>query len=175
MRRFGKFLRGQSGYGLVELMITMSVFVLLVLAAGTMFDRSGESLDWNFHRVALQEELRRTIATMTREIRESSPSSPNPITTGPNTITFQIPTNVAGNTVTGWTSISYGLGPNNTVSRTANGQVTIIGSSVQGLRFTYPFNSTSPRTVQIQITGVRTTLKRNMTTIVTGQVVLRNP
>lgn len=168
---------GKRGFTLVEIMVALALSSILILVASRIFQSSQESLDWNYHALCLQKELRRTLLTLSQELRESSPSSPTPITTGSNTITFEIPAAVSGNAITGWTQITYTLSPNNTVTRTVNGQTTFIGNNVTALNFLYPFNSvTAPRTVQIQITGSRTTtLKRNITWTITGQVVLRNP
>ena len=157
------------------MMVTLTVFSVLLFAAAGAFDTSQNSLNWNYHGLTLQKELRKTLSTMTQEMRESSPSSPTPISIGLNSINFEIPSSVSGNTVAGWTQITYAMGPNNTVTRTANNQSTTMGSDIQALNFIYPVNSvTAPRTVQIQITGSRTTLKRTITRTVTGQVVLRN-
>ena len=168
-------MRNEKGSTLLEMMVTLTVFSVLLFAAAGAFDASQESLDWNYRALSLQKELRKILLTMTQEMRESSPSSPNPITTGPNSITFQIPSSVSGNLVTGWTQITYGLGLNNMVTRAVNGQTTTLGNNVQALNFVYPVDPvTAPRTVQIQITGSQTTLKRTMTRTITGQVVLRN-
>lgn len=163
------------GYSLFETLVSVFIFSLLALAMAGIFNASQESIDWNYQELALQKELRRTLAAMTQEIRESSPSSPVPITIGTNTLSFQIPSSISANLVTGWTLVSYGLGSNATATRTANGQTTTLGSDIQALNFIYPVNAqTSPRTVQIQITGSRNTLKRNITLTLTGQVTLRN-
>lgn len=166
----------RRGFTLVEIMVALALFSILILVASRIFQNSQESLDWNYHTLSLQKELRRTLSTMSQELRESSPSSPTPITTGSNTITFEIPATVSGNAITGWTQITYALSSNNTVTRTANGQTTSIGNNVTALNFLYPVNAvTAPRTMQIQITANQTTLKRNITRTITGQVVLRNP
>ena len=168
--------RTSRGATLVEMMLTLTLFSTLAFAAAGTFNSSQESLDWNYHALSLQKELRKALFTMTQELRESSPSSPNPISMSTTQISFQIPSGVAGNTVTSWTPIIYSLGPNNTVTRNVNGQVTTIGNNIQTLNFIYPVDAlTAPRTVQIQITGSSTTLKRTITRTVTGQVVLRNP
>ena len=164
-----------QGFSTAEMMVSLAVFVLLTVAAGGVFDTSQDSLNWNYQQLTLQNELRKILLSMSQEIKESSPNSPSPIITGANTITFQIPTSVSANQVTGWRQITYGLATDNTVTRTVNGQTNIIGNSVQALNFTYPVNAaTAPRTVQIQIVGNRVTLKRNITATVTGQVNLRN-
>lgn len=164
------------GFSLIEVIGVLFAFSVLLMAAAGIFNRSQESLDWNFHRSILQQELRRVLWTMTQEIREASPSGPVPITTGPNSITFEIPTAVSGSQVSQWKQISYGLASDSTVTRTSNGQTAVIGNSVQSLNFIYPLDVvTGPRTVQIQITGTRATLKRNITVALTGQVTLRNP
>lgn len=166
-----------EGYSLVEMMVTLAVFSLLLITAWQVFDASQESMNWNYHQLNLQKEMRRILDTMSKEIRESSPSSPTPISIGANTITFQIPATVsATGAVTAWTPVTYGLGADNTVVRTTGTQTNAIGGGgITGLNFVYPVAG-MPRTVQIQITGTATTLKlRNITTTATGQVVLRNP
>ncbi len=166
----------KRGFTLIEMMVALFIFSIVLLAATGVFNHSQESFDWNFHRFILQSELRKILLTMSQEIRESSPSAPAPLTTGPNQITFQIPTAVSGSQVTQWEQINYSLAPDGTVVRASGGQNSIIGNSVQSLNFTYPVNPLiSPRTVQIQITGTRNTLKRNVTATLTGQVTLRNP
>ena len=166
----------RKGATLAEMLVTLTLFSALAFAAAGTFNSSQESLDWNYHALSLQKELRKTLVTMTQELRESSPSSPNPISVTSNSMTFQIPSSVAGNIVTGWTQINYALAANNAVTRTVGGQTTSLGNDVQALSFVYPVDVvTAPRTVQIQITGSRTTLKRTITRTVTGQVVLRNP
>ena len=166
----------RKGITLAEMMVALTIFSALAFAAAATFNSSQDSLDWNYQALSLQKELRKTLFTMTQEIRESSPSSPNPIAVTSNSMIFQIPSSVAGNIVTGWTQINYALAANNTVTRTVGGQTTSLGNDVQALSFVYPVDAvTAPRTVQIQITGSRTTLKRTITRTVTGQVVLRNP
>ena len=165
----------RKGYGLLEMMVTLSLFSLLTIAVAGVFDTSQESLNWNYHELELQKGLRNTLAVMSQEIKEASPSSPTPITISPNRIVFEIPSAVSGNTVTGWTQIRYDLNGNGQVLRTVGTQTTSLGNDVQALSFAYPLNAVSaPRTVQIRITGSRTTLKRNITVTVTGEVTLRN-
>lgn len=165
----------EKGTSLVEMMVTLVLFSALAFAAASAFNSSQDSLDWNYQALSLQKELRRTLSTMTQEIRESSPSSPAPISISANSLSFQIPDSISGNIVTSWTPIIYALGANNSVLRTAKGQTTTLGNNVQTLNFTYPVDAvTAPRTVQVQITGSKTTLKRTITRTVTGQVVLRN-
>lgn len=165
-----------KGYTALEMALTLTMFSVLTIIAGGVFDSSQESLNWNYHQLTLQKELRRTLAVMVQEIRESSPSSPTPITTGANTITFETPLAISGNFITAWTRVTYSLGADTTVLRTINGQNPAkIGSSINSINFVYPLNAvTAPRTVQIRITGQRTTLKRIVTAEVTGQVILRN-
>lgn len=169
-------MKRKSGYTLLEMMVTLVVFSLLALAAASVFNQSQDSLDWNYQALTLDKELRRALFTMAREIRESSPSSPTPLTATSNSLAFEIPASVSGNTVTNWTQITYTLGAGNTVTRTSSGQTTPMGNNVTALNFTYPADPvTQPRTVQIQMTGARAALKRTVTRTVTGQVVLRNP
>lgn len=167
----------EYGFSLVEMMVSFAVFVLLILAAASTFNSSQKLMNWNQYGISVQEELRRVLNTMSREMRESSPSSPTPITIGTDAITFEIPLTVSQNVVTAWTQISYGLNPDNTVTRTVNGETTIIGNSVTNLNFTYN-PQVSPRTVRIEITGNKaagsTTLDRDITMTLTGEVTLRN-
>lgn len=164
-----------TGFSLTEMLFALFVFLILMAAAGTVFDSSQDSLNWNYHQLTLQKDLRRILDTMMREIRESSPSSPNPITVGANTITFEVPSTVSGTGITSWKRITYGLGTDSTVVRTINGQSTPIGSGVTTLNFIYPLDvSTAPRTVQIQVTGQQTTLKKVISSSLKSQVVLRN-
>ena len=166
----------RKGTTLTEMMVTLTLFSVLTFAAMGAFNSSQDSLDWNYQALSLQKELRKTLLTMTQEIRESSPSSPAPISISDNQILFQIPSGVSGNIITGWIPIVYALGANNTATRTVNGQTTIIGNNIQALNFVYPVDAvTAPRTVQIQIVGSKTTLKRTINRTVIGQVVLRNP
>lgn len=166
----------KKGFSLIELMVVFAVFSMLLLVGSGVFLSARDVSDWNYHSITLQKEMRRTLTTMSEEIRESSPSSPNPILITTNNITFEIPASVSQNHVTSWTQISYALGVDGVVNRTANGQTQPIGNSVQSLNFTYPLDpQTAPRTVQIRITGSRNTLKTTLTTTVTGQVTLRNP
>lgn len=175
MRRIMKCPAHKNGFSLVEMMVVLAIFSVVLLAGAGMFQAAQDFSDWNYHSTTLQKELRRALSTMSEEIRESSPSSPSPITIGTNTISFEIPLAISQNQVTSWTQIQYTLGTDGVVTRTVNGQTTPIGNSVQTMNFIYPLNPVaSPRTVQIQITGFRTTLKRTVTAMVTGQVTLRN-
>ncbi len=164
------------GYSLLELMVTVSAFSLLTIAAAGVFDSAQEALNWNYHELTLQSDLRKTLDIMSEELRESSPSSPIPLTVNSNSISFEIPATVQGGVITGWTSVSYGLGPDSTVLRTVNGQAAAIGHSVSALDFIYPVDPvTAPRTVQVRITGQRATLKRTLTHSAVTQIILRNP
>jgi prepilin-type N-terminal cleavage/methylation domain-containing protein len=176
MKKNRRAVRNLEGFSLAEMVVTLFILSTLAAAGTAVFTSSQESLDTNYHRLILQQELRKILWTMSQEIRESSPSSPTPITTGTNSITFEIPNAVSGNQVTQWTQVHYGLAPDTTVTRTSNGQTTVMGNSVQSLNFVYPLDAgTAPRSVQIQITGSRNTLKRNLSVTLTGQVTLRNP
>ncbi|MBI4550595.1 MAG: prepilin-type N-terminal cleavage/methylation domain-containing protein [Candidatus Omnitrophica bacterium] len=167
--------RGRTGYSLVEMMITLTVFSLLTVCAAGVFDASQESLNWAYHSLTLQKELRRVLNVLTQEIRESSASSPNPIVVSANRLDFEIPSAIVGNNVTAWTTVSYTLGADTTVLRTANGLNEIIGSSINGLNFVYPVNAaTAPRTLRVTVQGQRQTLKRNITESASAEVVLRN-
>lgn len=163
----------EQGTAIIEMTVVLVILSILTMAAGGVFSASQDSLDWHYHALALQKELRRTLSTMSQEIREASPSSPIPITTGTNTITFQIPSSVAANVVTSWKQITYTLSGTNAI-RTIDSSTNTIGSSVQSMTFTYPASASLPRTVQIQITGRRDTLKRSVTVTLTNQVMLRN-
>lgn len=172
----------RKGYTVTELMVSMGLLVLVGATAAGVFNTSQDLLNWNYHALALQKELRRTLDQMSREIRESSPSSPNGIspatvTPGRNQFSFQVPASISGNQVTAWDRIDYALTPDNRVTRTVNNGTTApIGSDVQSMTFVYPLDPlTAPRTVQIQINGTRTTLKRTVAVTLTGQATLRNP
>lgn len=156
------------------MMVGLLLFSILAVASTSLFNQSQDSLNDSYHALALQKDLRKTISTMSQELREASPSSPSPVMTSPNGITFQIPETVSGNAVTAWLQISYVLA-NNVLTRTANGQTTTLGNDIQSVNFIYPVSPTSLRTVQIQVRGSRNTLKRTLTRTETGQVVLRNP
>lgn len=169
--------RGKSarGYSLIEMMITLTVFSLLTICAAGVFDASQEALNWNYHSLTLQKELRRVLNTLVQEIRETSASSPNPIIVGANRLDMEIPAAIAGNTVTAWTPVTYSLGADSTVLRTANGQNEVIGASVTGINFIYPVNAaTAPNTLRVTVQGQRQTLKRNITESASAEVVLRN-
>jgi prepilin-type N-terminal cleavage/methylation domain-containing protein len=166
---------GRKGYSLIEMMITLTVFSLLTICAAGVFDASQDALNWNYHQLTLQKELRRVLNTMTQEIREGSASSPNPIVVGANRLDLEVPAAISGNTVTAWTPVSYSLGADSTILRTASGQNEIIGSSVTGINFTYPVNAaTAPRTLRVTVQGQRQTLKRTVTESASAEVVLRN-
>lgn len=162
-----------KGAAIIEMTWGLTILSLLAVTAAGVFSASEDSLTWNYHALALQKELRRTLSIMSQEIREASPSSPTPITTGTNTITFQIPSSVEANTVTSWEQITYALSGGNAI-RTAGSSTSTIGTDVQAMTFTYPASSSLPQTVQIQITGRRNTPKRTVTITLTNQVVLRN-
>ena len=182
MKPMNKTLQPLRGYTTVELMVSMTILVILAGAAAGVFNQSQDLLNWNYNSVSLQKELRRTLDVMSREIRESSPTSPGGIlpvtvTPGVNRFSFQIPSAISGNSVTSWTQINYALTADNRVTRTVDNEAPIaIGSDVQSLTCVYPLNLlTAPRTVQIQINGRRTALERTVTATLTGEVTLRNP
>ena len=196
MKRYAR-IRKKEGMGTVELMVSMSILTLLAVAGARTFDATQELLTWNSYQLELQSELRRTLDTMAREIREASVTGPVPlasvtVTPGSNSFAFAIPNAVSGNTVTQWTQVRYFLCPNTerAVGRVASpnalplsytcpvlGQ-TILGSRVEQMDFIYSA-ATAPRTIQIQITGSRlaatTTLKRDLRMTVASNVTLRNP
>lgn len=182
-------LKSGKGYGTVELMVVMTLFAVLVLATGVVFDVSQDLLNWNYHQLELQSQLRRILETMLREVRETSPSSGVALasvmlTPGSNNFPFAIPDDVSGNQVTSWNRITYYICNNQdlTVGRAVNNQSLdcmdsskVIGTSVQSINFTYNPGGVAPRSIRIQITGTRATLKRTITTSVTGEVTSRNP
>lgn len=171
-----RVIKNERGFSLLEMMVTLVIFSILTIIAGQVFDTSQESMDWNYNQMTLQTNMRRVLDTMAKEIREASPSSPIPITSGVNSLSFQIPAVVqTDGTVTSWTTVTYGLGANNTVQRTTASGVQTIGANVTAMTFTYPVAG-RPNTVQIQVAGSLTTVKtRVINSTVTGEVVLRNP
>jgi len=133
--------RFSEGFTLLEVLVTALIMGLL-FAGVIMSLKSGQmAFREDIGLVNLQDQTRRAMYNMAREIRQSSPAGID-LTPGPGAITFSIP---------GGADINYSLNANNQIIRTQAGVPTVLGNNINNLNFSL-FTGTS---VQIQAAAQR--------------------
>ena len=155
--------RGRAGFTLVEVLVTVLIY-MLVAAAGYMVLSSG-MLSWqvNNTRVELQQELRKAMDWMVLDLRQAGPSSvssPSVSNTWATSITFRVAVGASGGVVV-WSTEQYRYylgGTNNRQLRRQDlttGTVKEIAQDISVLQVRRPL--TAQDTVEISLTAAKQT------------------
>lgn len=173
-----------KGFTLVEIMISLLIFSLIFMA--TFMVLSGGQSSWYIGdaKIQLNQELRRPLLTMNRELRQTRSSEIIGVPADDNfytSITFRIPedVDVDGDVIDAlgnieWSgNINYSLNASNQIVRSSPSGTSILANNVSGLQFMRP--SGSPNTIDINISVQKTTtLGRNLQAGITSSVKMRN-
>lgn len=173
-----------KGFTLVEIMVTTFLVLLIftalfmVLAGGRASWYTGEA------QVGLNEEIRKPLLTINRELRQSRTSQISGVPADDNfytQITFKLPEDTDGDgdviDASGnieWSgNINYALNADNQIIRSAPSGSSILANSIFNLQFMRP--SGNPNTIQIYIGAQKTTVTgRTLQSNITSSVKLRN-
>jgi len=158
-------LKLQSGFTLVETMVSVALFTLLFGASVMTLLAGQDSWQVNTKKSALQDEVRKAESWIENEIIQAGQST---ITNVPsdgtwyNTITFKTVAGVSGGNVT-WSAntITYSLSSNQFI-RTSGGTTKIIAQNIQSIQFRRL--STTPTLVEINVQGQKTTPRGTIVT-----------
>ena len=165
----------QSGFSLVELMITVALAALISYGIASILRVGNIQAGVIGTQATLQESARDGLVRMVQEIRESAPSR---ITVNPNQVSFEIPESFDGTGNIVWSgAIVYALGGLNNAQllRTdADGTVSVIANNVQNITFTAN-SASNPTLITIQLDLLRQTIQgRPYTATLRGEAQMRN-
>lgn len=150
-----------KGFTFVEILIAVTIFLILMLAAYTVMDVGRNAWFTGEASGQLRQEIIRPFMRMETELKETSPAQINlTIGNSSSSLTFKIPQDVdldgstldsAGNIE--WSgNITYSLDlASNQIKRTVSGTTTILANDIVFLLFTRPLSSAAR--LQIDITA----------------------
>ena len=168
-----------KGFTLIEVIVSLSIFALMILAIFGMMDLGRSS--WFTGNVAVEarQEIIKSFMTMEKELRKTAPSQIN-LANGANSgsVTFKVPNDndgdgdvldASGNIE--WSgNITYALNVNSQITRTASGVVSVLANNIVSLRFTRPV--TPIDILQVDITSRKTSATRRQIQE-TGQIEIK--
>lgn len=153
-------LKNHGAFTLFETIIAVFLLTIIMACIFTVLATAKNSLKSGESRLNVQQESRRGLREIVRELRQTSAST---ITGVPadgltyNSITFQIPVSI-GATGTTWSSnIQYSLGGLNSAQllRTQSGNQTVLANNISALTFSR--GAATPNIVNINITAQKNT------------------
>ncbi|MFH1045459.1 MAG: type II secretion system protein [Candidatus Omnitrophota bacterium] len=176
----------ERGFTLIELMIVLTVFGLILGAIFAVMYVGKQSWSQGGTKVEIQQEARRAMEEIVRELRESAQDVVTGVLadgTAYNAITFRMPDDIDGdgdvldaNGVIEWgTPISFSVGGinNEQLLRTSAGNTTVLGNHVVSLQFTR--NAATPNVIEIDIQTQRTSQEQRVfQAALSSKVTLRN-
>ncbi len=153
-----------KGFSLVEILVAVTIFLILMLAAYTVMDVGRNAWFINSVSGGLRQEIIRSFMRMQSELKETGSSEVNlSLGSSNSTLTFKVPqdrdmngTNLDSNGNIEWSEdITYALDSNaKSITRTALNTTAIIANDIVNLRFSRPVTSSSR--LQIDITARKT-------------------
>lgn len=172
------------GFTLVEIMVTLLISSLMFTALFIVLSSGRNSWYIGDAQVRLNEEMRKPLLTINKELRQSRPSEITGVPADDNfytSITFKVPEDTdndgdvidaAGNVE--WSeNITYALNANNQIVRSAPSGTSVLANNISSLQFRRP--SGNPSAIQIYITANTTTVSgRNLQSNIMSSVNLRN-
>lgn len=174
------------GFTLIELMVVIFIFLIISAAVYGILTIGRQSWYIGSTQVELQQEVRRGMDRMIRELRQSGQ---NTIVDVPaddssySTITFQIPEDTDGDgdviddggNIEWGSQITYSLGGlnNQQLLRSSGGTSTVLANNVINLQFKR--SSTTPNILEISLQAEKDTVRgRTIQLTLSSQVSLRN-
>lgn len=173
-----------KGFTLVEVMAAVLISILIVTALFVVLFAGRASWYTGDAQVTLNEEMRKSLLTIDKELRQTRLSEISGVPADNNfytSITFKVPEDIdsdgdvidsLGNSE--WSGdINYTLNADNQIVRSAASGSSILANSISSLQFRRL--STNPKIIQISITAQKTTmLGRNLQSNIMSSVRIRN-
>lgn len=168
---------------MLEILISVAIFVLIAAGIFVVFSAGGRIFEVGNVQVKIEQEARKAIVFMTRELRQSSAGQINLIQGGGqvSSVTFQVPQSVdAGGNISWGAPIQYSLGGLNgkQILRLQGGNTTTLANDVIALNFDWPAAS---NVLNIGVIAEKTAFvgfsqsgNAKVTVALNGQVKLRN-
>ncbi len=179
-----KDLMSLTGFSLVELMVTVFISALIFAALFVVLSAGRSSWYTGDTQVRLNEEMRKPLLTMNRELRQTRASEISGVPADNNfytTITFKLPEDVDsdGDVIDAlgnmeWSgNINYSLNAANQIMRSTLSSSSILANSISNLQFRRP--SGNPNIIQVYITAQQNTISgRNLQSNIMSSIKLRN-
>jgi len=153
------------GFTLIEVIVSVSIFVFMILAVFVVMDIGRSSYFTGGLAVEVHQEVMKPFMTIERELRETAPSQIN-LSSGnsSSSITFKVPHDNDGDgdvldnygNIEWSGDITYALNGNNQITRTASGITSVLANNIINLSFT---RSVTPVDIlQINVTARKTSL-----------------
>lgn len=142
-----------KGFTFIEILIVIAIFGLITAGLFSVLIVADLSWHEDMSRVDLEQEARRAMDGMVRELRQSKTSNIT-ISNGNQTIEFAIPVNITSSPVTYSENITYSLNTtNHMIVRTIGGTDSVtIGSYINYLNF----NNTTSNIIEISLNTKKT-------------------
>lgn len=132
---------GKSGFTLVELMISALIMTVMVSAIFAVLQAGDTVFHFDSGKLDLHQEGRRAMDVMSRELRQTSPSSVT-ISSGGSRVDFQLPLNITADPIVYSQNVGYYLSGNQLVREHPAGTTEIIGNNITDLGFCCRVNGT---------------------------------
>lgn len=153
-------MKNRSGLTLIEIIIASLLFSIMLAAIFSLLAVSRKTWDTNESQLVVQQEVRRGLSEMVKELRQLRLSSitgvPNDGTPYPS-ITFQIPETISESGTTWSSNIQYSLGGlgNSQILRTKDASQRVLANNISNLSFTR--NALTPDVINISLTCQKNT------------------
>lgn len=156
------------GFTLIEVLI--SFLILTILMAGVFMVLNAANQSWYTESgiMDLQQEARRAIQGMSREIRQSRPSYVN-VGVGADNVQFRVPSDITTDPLTYYGNITYSLNSNQIIREYPAGTTKVLANNIDSLSF-----SLSGNTVEVVLTASKNINGRQVSFPLTEKVRLRN-
>lgn len=172
------------GLSLVEVLITVFIFFLIFMASFAVLSAGKGSWYTGDVEVEINQEIRKGLLTMSRELRQSRSSVINTVLPDGNyynSIIFRVPEDVdsdgdvidASGSVEWSADITYSLNANNQIIRAISGNSAVLANNISDLQFRRPAGS--PDIVEIYITAQKASvLGRTLSCDIMSSIKMRN-
>jgi Tfp pilus assembly protein PilW len=169
---------GRGGFSFAELIIVVLISTMLIAGIYTVLSTGKNSWEINRDRLELQQELRKSLDWMRRDLRQAGVSTITGVPADGNwytSITFKTPTGVVSGSASWSATIQYHLGGtgNKQLLRTTGGVDRIVAQDMNTLQFRRTAADAS--VVQISASAQTNTAQHGLISItMTGQERMRN-
>jgi prepilin-type N-terminal cleavage/methylation domain-containing protein len=172
-----KYRMSLKGFSLVEIIVVLFIFLLILGAIFGLMSVGRKSWYIGNTQVQVQQEARRAVEKMAKELRQSATSKVD-ISADDlwhNTVTFQVAQGLDGAGAIQWSdSIQYSLNNGQVIRNSTDGEAPVLANNALSLGFRRP--STAPNIIQINVETSKNAVLvgQTLTWSLTSQVRLRN-